>query len=143
MLLIDFRESGDVLSRKLDEIVAIIRARQEDPGQLFNRIDINHSGFLDFSEFMKFIVSIAPCYSKAEILNLFQMFDVDKNGLISRQEFVNLIINKLQVAEHSVGSERARRNLKQFVEFIKWSQVSPDTVIKLADNNNNHELDMK
>lgn len=53
---------------------------------------------------MKFIVSIAPCYTKSEILNLFQIFDVDKNGLISRQEFVSLFIKKLQVGEQSVGS---------------------------------------
>jgi Ca2+-binding EF-hand superfamily protein len=92
---IDFRDSRDVLSRKMDEIVAILHTRKEDPAFLFEKIDVNHSGFLDFSEFSKFIATIAPCYTKQEVLHFFQLFDSDKNGLISKQEFTNLILSKM------------------------------------------------
>jgi len=37
------------LSRKIDEIVAILKARKENPAQLFEKIDTNHSGMIDFN----------------------------------------------------------------------------------------------
>jgi len=48
LLLVDFREHNDVLSRKLDDIVAILRERNEDSEKLFDKIDTNHSGQIDF-----------------------------------------------------------------------------------------------
>lgn len=44
----DFREHNDVLSRKIDEIVAILKERKEDANKLFDKIDVNHSGQIDF-----------------------------------------------------------------------------------------------
>ena len=46
---VDFRETGDVRSRQIDEIVAIFKDRKEDPEVVFHKIDTNHSGFLDYS----------------------------------------------------------------------------------------------
>lgn len=63
--MIDYRSYDDVFSRKVDEIVAIIRERKIDPAVVFEQIDLNHSGSLDFTEFSKFITAIAPCYTKA------------------------------------------------------------------------------
>lgn len=61
---VDFRESEDVLSRNIDELAAILKARKEHPEVLFQKIDANKSGFIDYSEFSIFIKSIAPCYKK-------------------------------------------------------------------------------
>lgn len=82
---IDYRSTHDVLSRKVDEIVAILKAHKVDPASIFEQIDLNHSGSLDFSEFSKFLATIAPRYTKEEILQIFRLFDNDKNGLISKQ----------------------------------------------------------
>ncbi len=82
---IDYRSSDDVLSRKIDEIVAILKTQKADPVKIFEQIDLNHSGSLDFSEFSKFLTTIAPRYTKEEILQIFRLFDCDKNGLISKQ----------------------------------------------------------
>lgn len=88
---------------------------------------------------------MAPAFSKEEILKFFTLFDADKNGLISKTEFVTLIVAKLpdmQAAE-SIGTERGRRNLKSFVDYLKWSAVSPETFIKIADRDRNGVIDMK
>jgi len=112
---------------------------------LFDKIDTNHSGFLDYGEFSRFILHIAPALSKEEILKFFTLFDADKNGLISKSEFVNLIVAKLPDlgAAESIGTERGRRNLKSFVDYLKWSSVSAETFIKIADKDRNGVIDMK
>jgi len=46
-------------------------------------------------------------------------------------------------AEQSVGTERGRRNLKEFVDYLKWSSVSAETFIKIADRDRNGVIDMK
>jgi hypothetical protein len=61
---VDYRSTEDIFSRKADEIVAILREKKIEPAVLFEQIDLNHSGLLDFSEFSRFIVTIAPCYTK-------------------------------------------------------------------------------
>lgn len=68
---------------------------------------------------------------------------MDKNGLISKEEFMNLILRKMPHKEHSLSNNRAQRNLKQFVEFMKWSSVSAETIISLVDSNKDHSLDLK
>lgn len=85
ILAVDYRSHDDVLSRKVDEIVAILKAQKADPVKIFDQIDLNHSSSLDFSEFSKFLVTIAPKYTKEEVLQIFRLFDRDKNGLISKQ----------------------------------------------------------
>lgn len=49
LLQVDYRSSEDVLSRKIDEVVAILRAQKADPIKIFEQIDVNHSGSLDFA----------------------------------------------------------------------------------------------
>lgn len=45
--------------------------------------------------------------------------------------------------EQSVSTERAKRNMSQFVEYLKWSSVSPTTFIKIADKDNDGQINMK
>lgn len=47
------------------------------------------------------------------------------------------------INEQSAGTERGRRNLKQFVDYLKWSAVSAETFIKIADRDRNGVIDMK
>mgnify|MGYP000017624719 CR=1 FL=1 len=77
-------------------------------------------------------------------MKLFALFDADKNGLISKKEFLNLIKEKYPDAmQGSAGTERGNRNLKQFIDYLKWSQVSPQTFIKIADSNRDGVINMK
>lgn len=49
LVQVDYRASEDVASRKIDDIVAILKAQKADPIKVFDNIDLNHSGSLDFS----------------------------------------------------------------------------------------------
>ena len=48
LFYVDFRAQEDVLSRKIDEVIAIIRARKENPSELFKKIDQNGNGLINF-----------------------------------------------------------------------------------------------
>ena len=55
LLQIDYRSQNNVIDRKVDELVGIIRQIKADPRAIFEKIDLNKSGQLDFSEFSRFI----------------------------------------------------------------------------------------
>ena len=44
--------------------------------------------------------------------------------------------------KESVATERAKRNMSQFVEYLKWSSVSPTTFIKIADKDKDGQISM-
>jgi len=60
---VDYRSEKDVLSRKLDEVVAIIKELKLNPHTLFSEIDVNHNNTIDFNEFSDFMARIAPKYT--------------------------------------------------------------------------------
>lgn len=142
---IDYRSTEDVFSRKIDEIIAILRDIKVDPVTLFDKIDLNHSGSLDFSEFTKFILGIAPRYTKAEVLQLYKLFDSDKNGLISKPEFMEFITKRMpSKRSHTVQSiqrERAARNIQQLTAYIKWSGINATAILNMADTDHSKTLD--
>ena len=133
------------MDRKIDEIVGIINQIKADPQAIFNSIDLNHSGQLDFSEFTRFIKRIAPNYTKAEMLNIFKLFDNDRSGLISQNEFLSkLVMNLPSNIQHApVNIERAQRNLKNFVGYIKYKGITPETILNAADRDKSGEVDRK
>jgi Ca2+-binding EF-hand superfamily protein len=138
---IDYRKSDNVIERKLDDLVAILRARKEDPRVLFDSIDLNKSGTLDWSEFSKFIMAIAPCYTRQEMLQLFQLLDVDRSGLISKNEFLQFLTVRMPSGkQHVIQEERAGRNLQNFASYLKWSGISAPTILKIADVNGDSQI---
>lgn len=142
---VDYRSTEDVFSRKIDEIIAILRDIKADPVTLFDKIDLNHSGSLDFSEFSKFIFSIAPRYTKAEVLQLYKLFDSDKNGLISKTEFLEFITRRMPSKRlhtaQSIQRERAARNIQQLTAYIKWSGINATSILNMADTDHSKTLD--
>jgi len=121
-----------------------LKARKEHPVVLFNKIDTNHSGYLDFNEFFQFLNGIAPCYTRAEVLKIFRHIDSDHNGLVSKPEFTGLLANKFPSGkEHHISSLRGKRNLQQFAEYVKWSKITPEKILELAGKDKNATIDMK
>ena len=45
---IDYRSHDDILSRKVDEIAAILKDKKINAKDVFELSDVNHSGALDF-----------------------------------------------------------------------------------------------
>lgn len=126
--------------------MAILKTKKADPVKIFEEIDLNHSGSLDFSEFSRFLVTIAPKYTKEEILQIFRLFDNDKNGLISKQEFLEFLTvrmpsYRLPPSTHAFQKERANRNLSQLIGYIRWMNISPETIVKMADKDGDRTLE--
>lgn len=129
----DFRSEKDVLSRKLDELVAIIKELKLNPHGLFDKIDVNHNNIIDFNEFSAFVASIAPKYTNDEILQVFKLLDSDKDGLISTKEFTQGILSKLPAQGQNQPSERARRNIENLANYMKEKKISPEQLVQLGN----------
>ena len=54
---------------------------------LFNEIDKDKSGFLDFAELKELFSTIGVNIGPTELKEYIQRFDKDNNGIISRDEF--------------------------------------------------------
>lgn len=145
LLQVDYRSQDNMIDRKVDELVGIINQIKADPRAIFQSIDLNKSGQLDFSEFSRFIAQIAPYYTKPEILGIFKLFDTDKSGLISQDEFLGKLVRNLPSQAHHepVHSERAQRNLDNFVGYVKWRGITPEAILQAADRDNSGEVDQK
>lgn len=75
---------------------------------------------------------------------MFGLFDVDKNGLISKTQFVKLLNNKLPESKpQTVANERAKRNLNLLSAHMKWTKTTPEDILQLADKDRNYTIDMK
>jgi solute carrier family 25 phosphate transporter 23/24/25/41 len=77
-----------------DEFKAFINKKEKDLLDLYNEIDTNKDGKLTKEEFEKSFSIVYPGkkFDENFINNLIQMFDVDKNGTISFEEFRNILV---------------------------------------------------
>jgi calcium-dependent protein kinase len=64
---------------------------------LFQSIDVDNSGALDFAEFKQAINVLAPELSDADITTLFDAIDIDGNKLISFTEFLAATIDPREI----------------------------------------------
>lgn len=49
--------------------------------------------------------------------------------------------NRQLPSTHTFQKERANRNIAQMVGYIKWMNISPETIVKMADADGNRTLD--
>ena len=79
----------------IDEFYSLIREQRSIFGDgIFELIDVNHSGSLDFGEFFQAVVTYC-LFEKKDVLKFcFYIFDRDKNGYIERDE-LQIMINVL------------------------------------------------
>ena len=81
--------------------------------QMFQLIDQNSNGFVSFREFLDMIVIFAKGSPEDKIKLMFDMYDVDKSGVLDRGEF--------------------KKMLKGMMELVN-AQVSPDQMNQLIDS---------
>lgn len=68
------------------------------------------------------------------MLQLFGLLDKDKNGLISKEEFTEMILKKLpSPPQHHLASARGLRNMKVLVQFMKKAQLTPEKMLLLGE----------
>lgn len=49
--------------------------------------------------------------------------------------------NRQIPSAHAFQKERANRNIAQMIGYIKWMNISPETIVKMADADGNNSLD--
>jgi calcium-dependent protein kinase len=87
--------------------------------EIFQKVDSDHNGHIDYEEFIKATIDVAKVESKEVLRRTFQMFDKDSNGYISCEE-LKLV---LETAELDDGMD--------------WSAL-----LKEADTNGDGVIDM-
>ena len=75
-----------LLSRTSEQKKAIV---QDSHNLLFDILDTTNNGYVSLDEFKVYFHVIAPELSELEIAHSFNSIDVDKNGEISREEFLS------------------------------------------------------
>ena len=80
---VDYRPEDDIASRRIQEIIAMAKARGLSIRSFFEMFDTNKSGTIDRKEFFDLIKQIAPQIDPVIIDQMWNKFDSDKSGEIS------------------------------------------------------------
>lgn len=67
----------------------ITEEKRDELRVFFDSFDKNHSEFLEFNEFVKLVENLGAKISPDDLRKGFNKVDVDNNGLISFEEFIN------------------------------------------------------
>ena len=63
----------------------------EEVEEMFNKVDTDKSGIIDYSEFVVAAMSQQRLLSKKKLFQAFRMFDKDSGGSISIEEIKNAL----------------------------------------------------
>ena len=58
--------------------------------RIFNQIDVDHNGCIDYSEFVTVTMDKRKLLSKKRLKTAFNLFDKDNSGSIDTEEFKNI-----------------------------------------------------
>jgi len=73
--------------RNLFKVIDILKYHEIPPSQLFSSCDADNNGKVEVKEVLKFIRGIYPEFKTKEAQSLMRFLDLDKNGMIDRDEF--------------------------------------------------------
>ena len=90
-------EFADAMSLKKDSLFV---------EQMFQLIDQDGNGFISFREFLNMIVIFAKGSPEDKIKLMFDMYDVDKSGQLSREEFKKMLRGMMELVNASVSAEQ-------------------------------------
>lgn len=94
---IDTDGDGKISESELKGVVKALDSSvsQEEVGMMMREMDKDHNGFVDLKEFTEFQRGgDGDCEVDDELRDAFQMYDLDKDGVISVKE-LHLVLNKL------------------------------------------------
>ena len=90
-------EFADAMSLKKDSLFV---------EQMFQLIDQDGNGFISFREFLNMIVIFAKGSPEDKIRLMFEMYDVDKSGSLSRGEFQKMLKAMMELVNASVAPDQ-------------------------------------
>lgn len=70
--------------------------------QLFNDVDTDKSGFIDYSEFIVASMSSKKNLSEEKLTAAFKMFDSDGSGTISKEELSKVLSSSNQISDETI-----------------------------------------
>ena len=74
--------------------------------QMFQLIDQDGNGFVSFREFLDMIVIFSRGSPEDKLKLMFDMYDVDKSGSLSRDEFCNMLKGMMEMVNASVNPDQ-------------------------------------
>ena len=100
---IDKNGDGRISEQELvEEYTAILGEKGAEHAMLtFKKADANHSGFINYSEFLSACLSKAHCMNYENLEIAFKMFDNDNSGTISLEEIKEKLALGLMVEDES------------------------------------------
>ena len=90
-------EFADAMSLKKDSLFV---------DQMFQLIDQDGNGFVSFREFLDMIVIFAKGSPEDKIKLMFDMYDVDKSGILDREEFKKMLKAMMEMVNASVAPDQ-------------------------------------
>ncbi|XP_071487821.1 dual oxidase 2-like [Diadema antillarum] len=93
-------EFAEVLSMKPDSIFV---------EQMFELVDQDHSGTISFREFLDVIVVFAKGSPEDKLKLMFNMYDIDRSGHLSREEFRHMLRSMMEMVSASVEEQELDR----------------------------------
>lgn len=131
------------VSNFVKEAQNIIRKQNLDIELLFKRLDTSADGTMDAHEFLKFIMIIDAKVNTKETYEIFDFFDVNKDGTISLEEFKQTIIDSdiNDNAENEILARyRGQIMLQHTVNIILENQINIKEVIEKFDKTRDGQL---
>lgn len=121
------------------EFIQIMNKDQNMSKRIFNAVDINKDGVINFREFLKYI----SCFINGtfdEKINLsFKLFADDKKKSINKESLINLL--KDVISEESNSLRLFFENEIENLVNETFRVIKNEDIIK-ADNNLSHEIDL-
>lgn len=75
---------------------------EDELDQLFNDVDTDKSGFIDYSEFIVASMSSKKNMSEEKLTAAFKMFDTDGSGTISKEELKAVLSSSHQIGDETI-----------------------------------------
>lgn len=98
---------------------------EEEVDKLFNDVDTDKSGFIDYSEFIVATMSSKKNLSEEKLQAAFKLFDTDGNGTISKEELTNVLSTSGQLTPETIEDilKQADENDDGEIEFSEFCNL--------------------
>ena len=136
----DTDNSGTLQLSEIREAFNELQMPEQEINQIFERIDFNHDGEINYTEFLAVTVDRRKAITEANMLFAFHHFDIDNTGFITEQnleecfrregkhlthEELQAMLGQVQVAN---PGQITYEEFKTFMQEILWSETSPTIV---------------
>lgn len=134
---LDTDNSGTLQLSEIRTAFNDLNMAEDEINQIFDRIDFNHDGEINYTEFLAVTVDRRKAITDANMLFAFHHFDIDNTGFITeenlsecfRREGKHLTHEELQQMLSQVQTATPGRisyeEFKNFMQEILWSENSP------------------